>query len=280
METPGIGSWLTRRELLTPAKEAVVDGQRRLNYQQLNRRVNRLARALQGLGLQFGDRIGILSYNCMEFVEVIMAAAKLGLILVPLNWRLTPVELIFNLNDSGAETLFFDSELVETVTGIKGNSLLKQFIVFGTKETMEARAYEPPTGRTNKEFSRKVRIINRGLRGVILRKKLLNPFRYGFYSLTLFSHKLARRLVPVFLVLLFVSNFFLIDEHILYLVTLLLQAGFYSWAVVSFLLKDKKIGQLKIAYLPFFFCMANLAALVSLFNLIIGKRVERWNPQR
>jgi cellulose synthase/poly-beta-1,6-N-acetylglucosamine synthase-like glycosyltransferase len=144
----------------------------------------------------------------------------------------------------------------------------------------EARAYEPPTGRTNKEFSRKVRIINRGLRGVILRKKLLNPFRYGFYSLTLFSHKLARRLVPVFLVLLFVSNFFLIDEHILYLVTLLLQAGFYSWAVVSFLLKDKKIGQLKIAYLPFFFCMANLAALVSLFNLIIGKRVERWNPQR
>ena len=37
-----------------------------------------------------------------------MAAAKLGLILVPLNWRLTPAELAFNLNDSGAETLFFD----------------------------------------------------------------------------------------------------------------------------------------------------------------------------
>lgn len=144
----------------------------------------------------------------------------------------------------------------------------------------EARAYEPPTGRAHKEFSRKVRIINRGLRSVMLQKKLLNPFRYGFYSLTLFSHKISRRLVPVFLVLLFISNFFLFTDHIVYFVALLLQAAFYAWAVISFLLRDKEIGQLKIFYLPFFFCMANLAALISLFNLVIGKRVERWNPQR
>jgi fatty-acyl-CoA synthase len=142
MEIPGIGSWLTRRELLTPGKAAVVDGQRRLNYQQLNRRVNRLARALQGLGLQFADRISILSYNCLEFVEVIMAAAKLGLILVPLNWRLTPAELAFNLNDSGAETLFFDADLGESVKGVMGPTPLKQFIAFGEKQILEARAYE------------------------------------------------------------------------------------------------------------------------------------------
>ena len=76
MEIPGIGSWLTKRALLTPDKEAVVDGERRLNYKQLNRRVNRLASALQASGLQLGDRVSILSYNCIEFVEVIMAAAK------------------------------------------------------------------------------------------------------------------------------------------------------------------------------------------------------------
>ena len=144
----------------------------------------------------------------------------------------------------------------------------------------EARAYEPPTGRAQKEFSRKVRIINRGLRSVMLQKKLLNPFRYGFYSLTLFSHKISRRLVPVFLVLLFISNFFLFDVHVVYSVAFLLQAAFYAWAVVSFLLRDKKIGQQKIFYLPFFFCMANLAALTALINLVSGKRVERWNPQR
>jgi len=143
-----------------------------------------------------------------------------------------------------------------------------------------ARASEPPAGRTNKEFGRKVRIINRGLRSVMLRKRLLNPFRYGIYSLTLFSHKISRRLVPVFLVLLFVSSLFLINEHVFYQAALLLQTGFYAWAAVSFLLKNSAIGQKKIFYLPFFFCLANLAALVALYNLTMGKRVALWNPQR
>jgi fatty-acyl-CoA synthase len=142
MEIPGIGSWLTKRALLTPDKEAVVDGKRRLNYKQLNRRVNRLARALLVSGLKLGDRISILSYNCLEFVEVIMAAAKLGLILVPLNWRLTPTELAFNLNDSGAETLFFDADMVELTNGVKGKTALKRFIVFGEKQIPETQAYE------------------------------------------------------------------------------------------------------------------------------------------
>jgi fatty-acyl-CoA synthase len=142
MELPGIGSWLTKREFLTPEKEAVVDGERRLNYRELNRRVNRLAGALQGLGLKSGDRISILAYNCLEFLETIMAAAKLSLILVPLNWRLTAAELSFILNDSGAETLLFDSELQQLVRGVMGNTALTQYVVFGEQEILEAKAYE------------------------------------------------------------------------------------------------------------------------------------------
>jgi len=114
----------------------------------------------------------------------------------------------------------------------------------------------------------------------LLRKKLLNPFRYGFYSLTLFSHKVSRRLVPVFLVLLFISSYFLVNEHILYLVAMLLQVGFYAWAAISFLLRNRAIGRQKIFYLPFFFCLANLAALVALYNLALGKRVTLWSPPR
>jgi fatty-acyl-CoA synthase len=83
MTIPGIGAWLTKREFLTPAQEAVVDGEKRLSYRALNHRVNRLANALLGLGLRNGDRMAILSYNRLEFIEAIMAAAKLGLILVP-----------------------------------------------------------------------------------------------------------------------------------------------------------------------------------------------------
>ncbi|MCP4669479.1 MAG: long-chain fatty acid--CoA ligase, partial [Deltaproteobacteria bacterium] len=140
---PGIGSWLTKREALTPDKEAVVDGGRRLTYVQLNRRVNRLARALQDADIKIGDRLGVLSYNCLEFVEAIMATAKLGVILVPLNWRLTPTELAFILNDSKTETLLFDPQLAELTKGVMDKVSLKKSIVLGSQETLDAQAYDP-----------------------------------------------------------------------------------------------------------------------------------------
>ena len=142
MQVPGIGSWLVKREFLTPAKEAVVDGEKRLSYRELNHRVNRLANALLGQGLRNGDRMAILSYNRLEFIEGIMAAAKLGLVLVPLNWRLTAAELAFIINDSETETLLFDIELVELVKGVQKKTRLKQFIVFGDADMHEARVYE------------------------------------------------------------------------------------------------------------------------------------------
>jgi fatty-acyl-CoA synthase len=138
----GIGFWLTKRAFLGGDKEALVDGERRLSYRELNRRVNRLARSLQVLGLTHGDRCAILAYNCLEYVEVIFAAAKLGLILVPLNWRLSPAELAFNLSDSGTDTLFFDSEFAEVVEQLKEQTSIKQMIVLGNKATPKADAYE------------------------------------------------------------------------------------------------------------------------------------------
>jgi len=142
MQAPGIGSWLVKRKLLTPEKEAVVDGERRLSYRELNQRVNRLANALLGLGLGNGDRIAILSYNRVEFIEVIMAAAKLGLILVPLNWRLTAAELAYILNDSGAETLLYDTGLVELVAVVKENTSLKQYVAIGGQNQSNGHAYD------------------------------------------------------------------------------------------------------------------------------------------
>jgi len=139
---PGIGFWLTKRELLNGNREALVDGGRRLTYRQLNRRVNQLARFLQGMGLKRGDRCAILAYNCLEFVEVIFATAKLGLILVPLNWRLAPAELSFIISDSGAETLFFDPEFAAAVESLKGKTALRRFISIGQKEIAGATGYE------------------------------------------------------------------------------------------------------------------------------------------
>ena len=138
----GIGFWLTKRELLQGDREAVVDGQRRLSYRALNRRVNRLARSLQSMGLKHGERCAVLAYNCLEFVETLFAAAKLGLIVVPLNWRLAPAELAFILSDSSTETLLFDSDFAGTMEALKGQTPLRRFIAFGPKEVPGAVSYE------------------------------------------------------------------------------------------------------------------------------------------
>jgi len=138
----GIGFWLTKRELLSGNRNALVDGERRLSYRQLNRRVNQLAGYLQERGLRRGDRLAILAYNCLEFVEVIFATAKLGLILVPLNWRLAAKELYFILSDSGTDTLFFDAEFTKTVEAIEKEGLnIKRKVIIGER-IGEAKAYE------------------------------------------------------------------------------------------------------------------------------------------
>ena len=111
----GIGLWLTKRERLSGDHEALVQGDRRLSYREINRRVNRLAAWLLKAGLKHGDRCAYLAYNGIEVVELIFAAAKIGLILVPLNWRLASKELSFILSDSGTETLFFDAAFTGTV---------------------------------------------------------------------------------------------------------------------------------------------------------------------
>lgn len=144
----------------------------------------------------------------------------------------------------------------------------------------EAIAYEEPMPAAEREFSRKVRIMNRGLRGVLLRKRLLNPWRYGFYAIVLISHKLLRRLVPFFLLMLLAASWLLCAHAGLYLFAAMAQTTFYFLAGLGFLLRRHRLGRLKFLYIPFFYCLANAAALVAVLRLLAGKKVELWQPQR
>lgn len=144
----------------------------------------------------------------------------------------------------------------------------------------DAIAYEEPTASAKREFNRKVRVINRGLRGIMLRKKLLNPMRYGFYALILFSHKLLRRLVPFFLLIMLITSIILSPHNAFYFGMSLAQAGFYGLAAASFALRNTRLGQRKIFYLPLFYCLANVAALTAILKLFAGTRIELWQPQR
>src|SRR3954449_3163366 len=89
-----IGVLLRQRARLHPEWLAIIDGSRRFNYAAFNARVNRLSAVLCALGIGRGDRVAILSENCAEYLELMFAAGKLGVIVCTLNWRLTDRELL------------------------------------------------------------------------------------------------------------------------------------------------------------------------------------------
>jgi acyl-CoA synthetase (AMP-forming)/AMP-acid ligase II len=81
-----------------------------ITYRQLNLQVNQLTYGLLKLGIEPGDRVGILAFNCLEYPLVVYAVAKCGAILVPLNFRYKKDELIYVLNNSNPRVLFHGPE--------------------------------------------------------------------------------------------------------------------------------------------------------------------------
>jgi glycosyltransferase involved in cell wall biosynthesis len=143
-----------------------------------------------------------------------------------------------------------------------------------------AAAYEAPAATNGAEFQRKVRLITRGLHGVIVRRELLNPFRHGFYALQLFTHKVLRRLVIVPMLVLAAVTPFLWADGPVYQAALLGQLFFYGVAAAGALLEAFKIEVPGVLTLPFYFCVVNFAALVAAGNVIRGRRIDRWQPPR
>jgi acyl-CoA synthetase (AMP-forming)/AMP-acid ligase II len=89
-----------------PEKEAVVFENKRLSYGQLNLRINRLANALTKMGFIRQDRLAVLAENTHKYLEIYFAAAKLGMIVTPLNFRLSDAEIVHIANDSEASCFF------------------------------------------------------------------------------------------------------------------------------------------------------------------------------
>src|SRR5262245_18368734 len=115
MENSGIGSWIHRRRVKSADAVAIVSGDTRLTYAALAERVDRLTNALWEQGIRAGDRVAYLGPNAPEFLETLFAVGALGAIFVPLNLRLAPAELAYQLGDSGACLLIHAVELTDLV---------------------------------------------------------------------------------------------------------------------------------------------------------------------
>lgn len=144
----------------------------------------------------------------------------------------------------------------------------------------DAIAYEPVAASSEAEFTRKVRVMTGGLRGVLLRRRLLNPARHGFYAVELFSHKVLRRTMAFPLLALGVSSVALYRRGPVYRVAAIGQLAFYTCAGAGILLRKERLGRSKIFALPAFFCLVNTAAICALWNIVRGTSVDRWEPQR
>ncbi len=107
------GQVLSGHARLRPAARAANDLERSLTFGRWNARACQLANALTGLGLAKGDRIAVLAYNRLEWAEIYVAAAKAGLVVVPINFRLTPPEAAFIIQDSGACALMVEDTLCD-----------------------------------------------------------------------------------------------------------------------------------------------------------------------
>src|ERR1022692_1322002 len=93
-----------------PGGRALVCGEARMTYADLDDRTDRLARALLGAGMRRGDRLAWLGQNCHRLVESWLACAKIGAVVVPANWRQSADELVTLLGDSKPSVIVWQQE--------------------------------------------------------------------------------------------------------------------------------------------------------------------------
>jgi len=140
-----------------------------------------------------------------------------------------------------------------------------------------ALAYEETTQSTSEEFSMRVRVVTRAMRGLLSVSDLLKPWKFAWPSFQLWSHKIMRWMVPLFLIVLLTANVALIYSPF-YKFTLAVQLFFYAAALLNILLPLHR--QWKPLGIPLFFCTLNAAALVSMFEICRGRRYVTWQTVR
>src|SRR5205809_4813486 len=120
METPLTPLEFARRSRqLYPEREAVVDGELRLSYEQFFDRCDAWSAALQALGVKQGDRVAYIAPNTHAQLESFYAVPQIGAVLVPLNYRLTADDFAYLIKHSGARVVCADIDYLERLDGIR-----------------------------------------------------------------------------------------------------------------------------------------------------------------
>ncbi len=144
-DLPNVGEVLRYCARILPDKVGARDLDRAMTFRQWNARSCRLANALLGLGLAKGDRIAVLAYNCVEWLEIYTATAKAGLIAVPINFRLIGEEIRYIVENCDAAAIIVQHDLLDSIERVRPDLSVPahKFIHFGAPTCPPGyRAYE------------------------------------------------------------------------------------------------------------------------------------------
>jgi len=144
----------------------------------------------------------------------------------------------------------------------------------------DALAFEPVESHTlGEELHRRARVITRGLRGAFRMPALLDPLRHPWFATLLWSHRVLRWLVPVFLLVLLGASVALAGRGGVYAVALAGQLAVYGSGLLAFLFERARV-RVPGAFIPLYFCVVNLAPLLALAWLARGERKVVWETGR
>ena len=139
---------------LQPHKIGTRDSRRALTFAQWHERATRLGNALLASGLIKGDRVAVLAYNCIEWMEIYVALAQAGLVAVPINFRLTPPEIAYIVQHAQARAFIVQHELVDRVASLQAELPISNacWIHFGQASTPQGwQSYEDLIARGSVE---------------------------------------------------------------------------------------------------------------------------------
>ena len=127
-----------------PGKIGARDSRRALSYAAWDERASRLANALLGLGLEPGDRVALLAYNAVEWLEIYVALARAGLVAVPINFRLKGPEVSYIVRHSEARALIVQEDLRALVDALRAELPIDpgRYVHFGAQAPFGWRGYE------------------------------------------------------------------------------------------------------------------------------------------
>jgi cellulose synthase/poly-beta-1,6-N-acetylglucosamine synthase-like glycosyltransferase len=144
----------------------------------------------------------------------------------------------------------------------------------------KALAFEPVESHTvGEELYRRARVITRGLRGAFRMPVLLNPLKHPWFATLLWSHRVLRWLVPVFLLVLLAASAALAGRGGFYALALAGQLAVYGAGLLAFALERTRV-RVPGAFIPLYFCVVNLAPLLALARLARGERQVVWETGR